>query len=279
MVAVENYRSVMAEGHSADTSGKFTFIPTTRVIDIMATQNWFPTKVQEKRARKPEKIGFQTHVVRFRQPQQNQAIVVGDIVPEIVCKNAHDGTSSFQFMAGLFRFVCTNGMVVADSMFQAYKVKHIGFQDQNVIDAVFSVVKSTPMIVDRVNEFKQITLNRDEQKVFAESALIVKYGVDELKFQNDINKFNYDNLIAPTRSADRIGSNGENTLWNTFNILQEKLVEKGGRFGVKQYPNMPDTFRVMTERAKVRGVKSVSENIRINQGLWNLVEKLATLKN
>ena len=79
----DNYKSVMAEGHSSDTSDRFTFIPTTRVIDIMATQNWFPTKVTEKATRKPEKKGFQTHIVRFRQPQQNQAIVVGDIVRQV----------------------------------------------------------------------------------------------------------------------------------------------------------------------------------------------------
>lgn len=278
MVAIENYRSVVAEGHSADTSSRYTFIPTTRVIDIMATQNWFPTKVTERKVRKVEKIGFQTHVVRFRQPQQNQAIVVGDIVPEVVLKNSHDGLSSFWFMAGLFRFICSNGAVVSDSTFESYKVKHIGFQDQNVIDAVYSVISSTPRIMDRVNEFKQIALNTDEQKAYAESALIAKYGEEELKFQNDINKFNYDNLVAPTRSADRIGSNGENTLWNTFNILQEKLVEKGGRFGVKINPNM-QYARIRTASAKVRGVKSVSENIRINQSLWALTEKMAALKN
>ena len=274
MISYDNYRSVMADGHSSDTSDRFTFIPTTRVIDIMATQNWFPTKVTEKATRKPEKKGFQTHIVRFRQPQQNQAIVVGDIVPEIVMKNAHDGTSVFAFMAGLFRFVCTNGMVVADSMFESYKVKHIGFQDQNVIDAVYSVINSTPRIMDRVSEFKEIVLDTAEQKVFAESALIAKYGQEE-EGKELIKSYNFDSLIRPIRGADRITSNGENTPWNTFNVLQEKLVEKGGNFGVKQMKN--SSF--VKTHTKVRAVRSVTEGLRINQALWNLTEKFAMLKS
>lgn len=273
MVALQDYKSVMAEGHSADTSGKFSFIPTTRVVDIIEKQGWYPAKILEKRARKPEKIGFQAHVVRFRREEDmNQQAIVGEYIPEIVLKNAHDGTSTFQIMAGLYRFVCKNGMVVADSTFETYKIRHTGFQDQNVIDAVFSVVKTTPKILDRVNQFKAIILNVDEQKAYAESALVVKYGAEGLKFQNEINKFNYGNLIAPTRTADTIVVKGYgwNTLWNTFNILQEKLVEKGGRFGVNLKGN--------SQSAKVRGIKSVSENIRINQGLWMLSEKMCELK-
>jgi hypothetical protein len=37
------------------------------------------------------------------------------VTPEIVLLNAHDGTSAYQFHAGLFRLVCANGLIVSDA--------------------------------------------------------------------------------------------------------------------------------------------------------------------
>src|SRR5699024_11228611 len=35
----------------------------------------------------------------------------GQEVPEIILLNSHDGSSSYQMIPGIFRFVCTNGLV------------------------------------------------------------------------------------------------------------------------------------------------------------------------
>jgi len=45
-----------------------------------------------------------------------QARGIDSLVPEIVLTNSHDGYASFQLMAGVFKFVCSNGMIVADSL-------------------------------------------------------------------------------------------------------------------------------------------------------------------
>jgi len=274
MLDINGFKSVVAQGHSDKTSNKFSFIPTTRVIDILATQNWFPANIQEKRVRVVENRGFQTHLMRFRQSENMEiAKVVGDMIPEIVVKNAHDGSASFSIMAGIFRLVCTNGMIVADSLFSTHRIKHIGFQDENVIDAVFDVVKTTPLIMNRVDEFKQIVLSVPEQLAYAESALIAKYGADndETKPEDKLlTRFEPARLVVPIRRQDRIGGDGENSLWNTFNITQEKLVQKGGKFA----RNGNSNYRFN----KARGISSVCENVRVNQALWALTEAMAKLK-
>ena len=260
----QNFKSVMATGHNK--TDRFAFIPTTRVIDILEKERWMPIKVTEKRCHKEVNIGFQNHLIRFRRQEDMELeAIVNEMVPEIILKNAHDGTSQFQIMAGLYRFICANGMIIADSTFATHKIKHIGFQDQNVIDAVFDVVKTTPLIMSKVQEFKEIILNKNEQLVYAESALTAKYGNKE----NVSSKFNLPSLITPIRNADMFDARGNNTLWNTFNVIQEKLVERGGRFAVKQ------TSRV----GKSRGINSVTENVRVNQALWMLTEKMAELKH
>lgn len=49
------------------------------------------------------------HMVRLRHGRQ------GSVLPEaneIILINSHDGASSYQMLAGVFRFVCCNGLVV-----------------------------------------------------------------------------------------------------------------------------------------------------------------------
>jgi hypothetical protein len=272
MLELNNYKSVVAQNHGGKTTDRFAFIPTTRVIDILDKADWVPAKISERHCNKEENRGFQNHLIRFRRKEDLEVkAVVGEMIPEIIVKNAHDGSSCFNIMAGLFRFVCGNGMIIADSTFATHRIKHIGFQDENVIDAVSDIVKTTPLIANKVSEFKEIIISKSEQLAFAEAALFAKYGKPE---QGTISeKFNLDSLIAPMRNVDRlVGSYNhpitENSLWNSFNILQEKLIEKGGRFARNNY---------RTKRA--RAITSVSENVRVNQALWALTEKMTELKN
>ncbi len=259
---VSQYKAVAATGrYEGKTSDRFTVIPTTRVLDILKGQGWLPAKVKQAMVINPDRDGFQKHMIRLRQMENiNNPLVPGGLIPEIVITNAHDGTSSFHIMAGIFRIICGNGLVVADSMFSTHKVLHMGFQDQKVIDAVYDVVETTPKIMSRVNEFKQITLSRPEQEVLAESALAVRYDEAQLAEK----KFDLTALLRPRRREDEVPN-----LWNTYNVLQEKLVT-GGQFE----RNNRSRYRMN----KVRGITSVTEDIRINKGLWMLTEKMAEFK-
>jgi hypothetical protein len=161
MLELNNYKSVVAQNHGGKTTDRFAFIPTTRVIDILDKAGWVPAKIAERRCNKEENRGFQNHLIRFRRKEDLEVkAVVGEMIPEIIVKNAHDGSSCFNIMAGLFRFVCGNGMIIADSTFATHRIKHIGFQDENVIDAVSDIVKTTPLIANKVSEFKEIIISK-----------------------------------------------------------------------------------------------------------------------
>ncbi len=231
------------------------------MLEVLRGEGWLPAKVSQARVMVPERDGYQKHMVRLRyRDNMDNPLVPGGLIPEIVLTNAHDGTSSFHIMAGIFRIICGNGLVVADSMFATHKVLHMGFQDQKVIDAVYDVVETTPKIMSRVNEFRQITLTRPEQEVLAESALAVRYDDEQLKARN----YDVAMLLHPKRREDE-----KPTLWNTYNVLQEKLVS-GGQFE----RNPRNRYRMN----KVRGITSVTEDIRINKGLWMLAERMAEFK-
>ncbi len=291
------FASIQAQNHAPDKSTRYTFIPTTTAVDIFQQHGWVPAKATEKRARLEAHRGFQEHMIRFRRPEDDariQALLTrnGYQTPvgmnhhvdrnsplaefaEIVLVNSHAGGKAFNIMMGFYRLVCHNGLIVAGEQFATHKIKHIGFQDQNVIDAIYDVVDTAPRIAGRIADLKQIELTKDEQGIFAQAALVAKYGEPA----EDLNKrFIPEILARPVRVTDTIEGDsfkyrtgtGTNTLWNTFNVVQEKLVEKGGKF-------TRDQDRGGLGR-RSRPIASVSENVRVNQALWLLAEKMAEMK-
>ena len=259
--------SVNQDHAKETTSSKYSFIPTNRILNTLKEAGWFPVKAQESRVRKAEKQGFQKHLIRLQNTRYNNSASLqplsSRLTPEILLSSAHDGCASFLLMAGIFRQVCANGLIVADSMFGAHKIRHMGYTDDKVKEAIYNVVESTPKIFNRVQEFQSIQLKEEERIAFAQSALHLRFDDEQLKEINT--SATIQRLLAPRRPED---SNA--TLWNTFNVIQEKFL-KGGRFSI------PKERSVCAN--KTREVKSISENIRLNKSLWALTEKMAELKN
>ena len=76
--------SVFTNHPSSDVTEKYTFISTEKVMDDMEELGWMPVEVKEVKARKKETIGYQKHLIVFR----NKDIVIdgedGDTVhPQI----------------------------------------------------------------------------------------------------------------------------------------------------------------------------------------------------
>ncbi len=73
--------------------------------------------------------------------------LTGHQVPEIILLNSHDGSSSYQMLPGLFRGVCTNGLVCGQS-FGEVRVSHKGNVVEKVIEGAYEVLG----VFDRVEE-------------------------------------------------------------------------------------------------------------------------------
>ena len=73
--------------------------------------------------------------------------LTGHQVPEIILLNSHDGSSSYQMLPGLFRGVCTNGLVCGQS-FGEVRVPHKGNVVEKVIEGAYEVLG----VFDRVEE-------------------------------------------------------------------------------------------------------------------------------
>ena len=151
-----------------DVSDKYHFIPTIDVIDEIKKNNWHPVSVSEAKVRDEDKEGYQQHLVRFRHfddllhPQDNAV--------ELLLFNSHDRSKSFSISAGIYRFVCSNGLVVADSVFESYKIKHLGDRENDVATAVANITAIKPKLMQKVQTLESIQLSELEKESFARSA-------------------------------------------------------------------------------------------------------------
>jgi hypothetical protein len=133
--------------------------------------------------------------------------------------NSQDGTAAYRFAAGIFRLVCSNGLVVASADFGSILVKHSGGQDfgQKIIDATFRIVEDTPKVFQQIEAWKQLSLPAPAQHAYAEAAHALLDNPHITPAQ----------LLQPCRDEDKPAPDGTRSLWTTFNAVQEAALQGG----------------------------------------------------
>ena len=249
--------SVFAEQPHESRGERYAYIPTSRVVQGLRNEGFVPMAVGQSRTRVPGKRDFTKHMLRFRHRDAVDQIV-GQEVPEIVLLNSHDGTSSYQLMGGIFRLICSNGMIVGDTTSEV-RVRHSGNILDNVIEGSYEVINDIQRVVPVIDDWKKLHLTYEQRKAYAESALGLRWDTDE--HGNSEAPISATSLLNVRRYEDRGDS-----LWLTFQTTQENLIRGGLR-------GEGSTGKRMTTRA----VASVTENVRLNRALWSLTSKMAEL--
>lgn len=244
--------SVMASEAHASRADSYGFIPTIKVLDGLRAEGFQPYEVRQTLVRDKSRKEHTKHMVRLR--NMRDIAVQGGEVPEIILLNSHDGTSSYQLMAGYFRFVCSNGLIAGD-VCGDIRIRHSGNVVDNVIEGATRILDNLAIADQRIDQYKSIQLTRDEETVFANSALQLRWEEGQAPVQPW-------QVTRPVRHEDL-----NNSLWNVFNRAQESLIKGGVR-------GRATTGRAMT----TRGVGGVSENVRLNKALWSLADGMAQLK-
>jgi hypothetical protein len=273
-----NLRVLVPSAYATDKhesrSARYTYIRTSEVIDGLIANGLVPYQAFQGGSRIEGKADFTKHLIRFRQVGA-QMSKVGDTLPEIVLINSHDGTSSYKLFAGLFRLVCSNGMIIADKMVGELTVPHKGNIVDNVIEGSFQIIKQAKKTIERVEDWSSLALTSGEQHLLAEAAHTLRFADAEGKTETPITA---SQLLRPRRLEDmREGARyGENMpapdLYRTLNVIQENVI----RGGLTGFARNPDTRR--TRRVTTREINGIDQNVRLNRALWQLAEGMAKLK-
>jgi hypothetical protein len=232
--------SVFTTEKASHLSDKYVQTPTSRVVEDLMNLGWEVTKVQEVKSRKYK--GFQKHLVVFRNPE---IMIKGengdDSFPQILLTNSHDGKAAFNFRVGIFRLVCSNGLVISDADFSNVSIRHMNYTFESLQVKINEIISKLPGLVNKINVFKAKTLTEVEMNDFATKA-------SQLRTKKRVNIMD---VLTATRTEDQ-----GNDLWVVFNRVQEKIL--GGSY--------------TSGGRKARSVKNFQKDIQLNEQLFELAE-------
>lgn len=251
--------SVYAEAAHESRSQRYAYIPTAEVLAGLQREGFQVFSARQAKTRSEDRTEHTKHLLRLRHASQiDQAARVGDSVAEIVLLNSHDGSSSYQMMGGMYRFVCSNGMTVPDGICNTVKVQHSGKVQDKVIEGAFEVLDGLTRVIESRDDMRALTLNAGEQAAFARAALQLRFDADETKPA----PVTPDQVLRPRRLDDQAPD-----LWTTFNRVQENVIKGGLR-----------SRSASGARQSTRAVTGIDQDVKLNRALWTLAEEMRRLK-
>ena len=142
-------------------SERFQPIPTIEVLRGLLAEGFMPVGAKQSSSRIED--NFTKHLIRLRRIDEDNVYKVGDTVCEILLKNANDGTSAYDLMAGLFRVRCLNSLVAQCGTIDSVKARHSGDVGSKVIEATYKVLKQAERTLAAPQDWVTVILNRDEK--------------------------------------------------------------------------------------------------------------------
>ena len=238
--------SVFGTDKHESRSDRYTYIPTITLLESLKQEGFQPFFACQTRVRDLNKRDHTKHMLRLRREGQ----ITGKQVPEIILLTSHDGSSSYQMLPGLFRFVCQNGLVCGET-FGEVRVPHKGNVVEKVIEGAYEVLGIFDRVEDKRDAMQSLLLPPPIQQAFAKAALTYRFGEEHQPVTEA-------QILTPRRYEDR-----QDDLWSVFNRCQENLL-KGGLPG----------RTAKGKRSHTRAVKGIDGGVKLNRALWVMAEEL-----
>ncbi|MCU6244071.1 DUF932 domain-containing protein [Enterobacter asburiae] len=243
--------SVFSTDRHGSRSEKYAYIPTITLLENLQREGFEPFFACQSRVRDPDRREHTKHLLRLRRTGQ----ITGQQVPEIILLNSHDGSSSYQMLPGLFRAICTNGLVCGQS-FGEVRVPHRGNVVEKVIEGAYEVLGVFDRVEEKRDAMQSLLLPPPAQQAFARAALTYRFGEEHQPVTAT-------QILTPRRYEDH-----QNDLWTTYQRIQENLL-KGGLPG----------RTAKGKRSHTRAVNGIDGDVKLNRALWVMAESLLeTLK-
>lgn len=242
--------AVYSETHSPKMSEKYVHIKTADVLSRFQDMGWQVASFNAaKHSKTPQ---FARHALRLRH-KDFLDINVDGVTPEIIVLNSHNGSWALRMALGMFRTVCSNGMV-AGSLWEGVSLKHYNIKnlEEQITQVTSRMDELTHKLSGTVKQWREVEVPFKEQVDFANKAMAIRWG--------DKTPVTAEQLLLTRRDADK-GSD----LWHVFNRVQENLTQ-GGFSGVTSN----------NRTLNIKPVKNVKRDFKFNSELFDLASTYAT---
>lgn len=215
--------------------------------------------VKTSKATKIKNEGFQKHIARFRNTEGFDGLF-----PEILIINDHLGRSSLNIKVGLFRLVCTNGLVTGTE-FESIKIRHVGNASDKVKETLPLIAAQSKTMIETVNKMRNVELSISAKTELAKMIISEKLqGTVDETVKLDL-ETNVRRLLNVRRYEDRT-----NDLFTVMNVIQENLFQAGIKY---QRPDKKSQGQMRD--AKTRQIVDLSQAyVNTNVIVWDNAVKM-----
>ena len=253
--------SAFSSHPSNKVSDRYSFVSTGELLNGFEKLGWKPTHVRQNGSG-----DYARHMVRLTNDSFGNIDGLKNldkVRPQIVLDNSHNGGSTAQIHMGLFRLVCTNGLVVAiPGMYTAVKLRHVGIDMEELKQLMEIVSNQYTTVGDHISEMQRHLLTPEQGEEFVIKAMAARESHAFIKEDGTIDYKKVTATVNPVSILEPIrGEDQRNDLWTVFNVVQERLIkgdfERQSRTGRKSSP---------------RAINNAIRNIDLNKKLWTLAE-------
>lgn len=267
--AADGRASILNTGRDPDrTSEHYSTTDDLKAVRTLNENGWFVSQYKQVKAHNADKSQFRTYLATYTHESGLEIPEEGKLT--VLQKGSHDGSKKLVFNLGFYRFICANGMVAGESLFNPLEIKHIGDKPAQLDAVVSRLLGIAPALFDKIKEFQGLNLTESQALGFAHEALALRFGEEAPVRPEDV--------LVPLRHAD-----ATNSLWRVLNRVQERLIKKTNLIGTYKKP-MVDKDKnpvldfagkpaVVTFQRAVTGVKGIDLDLKINTGLWDLADR------
>lgn len=260
--------AVFSTTHKDTLSSRYAPLHTADLIPVMSNYGFVPVQAAQVKGHKGS-TEHKKHFVAFTH-RDNLVDLYDDhkdMRGEIILYNSHDGTGSVQLFAGAYRFVCSNGIIAGDGF--KNRVYHSRSGVAGFEEMLRSTVESLPLMMNKIKHLKSKVLSFDDSHTLAERAMQVRWDMAK-QFAEDVpvrGSFATEQTLLDVKTVHRFADMGIDA-WTVFNCIQDNVIR--GKVFVKSFTDKhPEGVM-----RKARPINSVSENIRVNRELWNIVDEM-----
>lgn len=255
--------AAFTDGASPEVSKRYNNFDTMQAIQVLGTYGYLPVQAAQRKSRKGDNNMYTQHMLAFAHKWN----LLDRDRPEIILYNSHDGKSSLRLFAGMFRGICSNGLVAGEG-FEG-RMRHMNLDDAAFYDMVDDVAHTIPKMTETVNKMKDVQLSSKEALDFAYKAAQIRWeALPEATDTGEVRGAYSDLMTAATMLSVRRTDDHGYDLWRVFNRTQEALV-RGGAHILSFTDKKPQGSRRMS-----RPVGNVADSIKINRTLWDMANNV-----
>ena len=219
-----------AEINKLGLSEHYSFVPTMNVINDLRELGYEVVDATQVKARKKSTNGYQKHLITLEHPKYK--VEGSKEYPQILLTNSHDGGNAFTLSAGIFRLVCSNGLVIKTEDYGSARLVHKGYSFEAVQKLVKEFEETVDEVLTRITAMKKVQLTEKQQIEFAKQAALLRFTAKSYNEDNIDKVVNIDDLLNVDRKED-----AGNGLYEVFNRVQESLINgKYTYLGTKDKP-------------------------------------------